>query len=90
MKNSYLLLIVFLFIGYASVDPIPFKGPNGKDAYSMKCSGMGRTLDKCFVKAGEVCPNGYNIISQTSGTVAVPVGASIGAAPKQAMAIECK
>ncbi len=56
----------------------------------MKCSGMGRSWDKCFVKAGELCPAGYNVISQTSGTVAVPVGGSIMAAPKQALAIECK
>ena len=90
MKHSYLVLIIFLFFGCASVHPSPFKGPNGKDAYSMKCSGMGRTLDKCFSKAGELCPTGYNIISQSSGTVAVPVGGSIMAAPKQALAIECK
>jgi hypothetical protein len=36
----------------------PFKlGPLGKTAYSMKCSGMDRTLEQCYVKAGEVSPN---------------------------------
>lgn len=33
---------------------------------------MGRTLDACHVKAGELCPDGYNIIDRASGTVAVP------------------
>ncbi len=90
MKIFYLVVIIFLIFGCASVNPIPFKGPNSKDAYSMKCSGFGRSWEDCFVKAGELCPAGYNVISQTSGTLAVPVGGSVMAAPKQALAIECK
>lgn len=53
--------------------------------------GLGRTLDACYKKAGEVCPNGYNIIDRASGTVAVPVsGGGIIAAPEYNLAIECK
>ena len=36
MKIFYLVVIIFLIFGCASVNPIPFKGPNSKDAYSMK------------------------------------------------------
>lgn len=74
----------------AEITPSQFSGPNGGTAYSMKCSGMGRTLDKCFVKAGELCPGGYQIISQTSGTVIVPVQGGFVGAPNRNLAIECK
>ena len=81
--------IIFLS-ACASVNPVPFKGPNGGEAYSMRCSGLGRSWDSCFVKAGELCPTGYNIISQTSSTLIIPSGNSIMAVPKQGLAIECK
>lgn len=57
----------------------------------MRCSGMGRTLDACYKKAGDLCPTGYSIIDRASGTVAVPVsGGGFIAAPKRSLAIECK
>lgn len=84
------IILVTLLSGCASVSPQPFVGPGGQQAYSMKCSGLGRTWDKCYKKAGEICPDGYEIIDQRSSTVAVPYRNSIIAAPKQNMAIECK
>jgi hypothetical protein len=74
-----------------SVDPVKFVGPNKKDAYSMHCSGFGRTIEQCYQKAIEVCPNGYNIIDNTSGTAAVMnQGGTMIAGVKRDMAIECK
>ena len=92
MKKLTIITIFFLMIliGCAGINPVKFKGPNARDAYSMLCSGMGRTWDKCYVKAGEVCPNGYDIIDQRSSTVAIPTGSGMIAAPKQNLAIECK
>ena len=81
---------LLLLTSCASIEPQEFKGPSGKTAYSMKCSGLGRTLGACYKKAGEVCPNGYNIIDRTSGTVAIPVQGGIIAAPQYHLAIECK
>lgn len=73
------------------IEPQKFRGPSGNDAYSMRCSGMGRTLDACYQKAGELCPNGYTIIDRASGTVAVPTtGGGVIAAPQHNLAIECK
>ena len=90
MKVTYLALMLLL-TSCAAVEPQQFVGPNGKTAYSMRCSGMGRTLDACYKKAGEICPSGYTIIDRASGTVAVPVyGGSIMAAPQHYLAIECK
>jgi len=85
-----ILLALLLLVSCASIEPKEFKGPNGRTAYSMRCSGMGRTLDDCYKTAGEVCPNGYDIIDRASGTVAVPFRGGIVAAPQHNLAIECK
>lgn len=88
--RTILLLVSFLLTSCMAVNPQPFKGPSGKAAYSMKCSGMGRTLDDCYQKAGEVCPDGYHIIDRASGTAALPVNGGLMAAPQHHLAIECK
>jgi len=77
-------------VGCASVIPVKFVGPNGKTAYSMRCSGFGRTIQECYQKAGEVCPSGYNIVENSSGTVAVMNQSMMVAGQKREMAIECK
>ena len=88
--RAVLIALTVVLTACAEIHPREFRGPNGKTAYSMRCSGMGRTLDDCYSKAGELCPAGYNIIDRASGTVAVPVNGSIMAAPKHNLAIECK
>lgn len=84
------IFVLAFVVSCASIEPMQFVGPNGKTAYSMRCSGMGKTLDACYKKAGEICPNGYNIIDRSSNTVAVPVNGSFMAAPQHNIAIECK
>ena len=90
MKISAIILIAILLASCAAIEPKQFVGPNGKTAYSMRCSGLGRTLDACYQKAGEVCPNGYTIVDRASGTVAVPVNGSVMATSQHNLAIECK
>ena len=86
------LIIAVALIGLtacAEIKPEYFKGPSGKDAYTMRCSSLGRTWAKCYTKAGEICPDGYNIIGQHSSTTAVPYAGGIIAAPKQTLVVEC-
>jgi hypothetical protein len=96
INRSLLILGVLALAACAGIEPKPFIGPNGKTAYSMHCSGMGRTLEACYQKAGEICPAGYNIINSTSGTIAVPTYGGHGepagtvATPDYGLAIECK
>jgi hypothetical protein len=91
MIKFFLLSITsFGLIGCMSISPTSFKGPSGKQAYSMMCSGMGRTMDACYQKAGEVCPNGYNIIDRSSGTVGFMNQGTLMMAPREQLAIECK
>jgi hypothetical protein len=51
---------------------------------------MGRTLDDCYQKAGEICPGGYEIVDRASGIVAVPVSGGVIAAPQHNLVIECR
>lgn len=91
MKATFIILAISaLLVSCASINPVPFTGPSGNQAYTMKCSGFGRTLEMCYQKAGNLCPDGYNIVGQDSSTIAVPVNGSIMAAPRHNLSIECK
>lgn len=90
VKLSLLVFVSMLTASCASIEPEPLIGPNGNQAYAMRCSGMGRTLEMCYQKAGEICPAGYRIVGQASAVVAVPVNGSVMAAPQHNLTIECK
>jgi len=79
--------MVLFVLGGCGITPTKFNGPNGRTAYSMRC---GNNLDACYEKAGELCPDGYDIIDRASGTVAIPYGKAFIAAPRHNLAIECK
>lgn len=79
-----------LLMASCAIDPHAFNGPSGRPAYSMQCSGFGRTLSACYRKAGQLCPLGYNVVDLTTGTIVVPVNNSIMAGPKYHLAIECR
>ena len=90
-NNVFIAVVPVFLVACAAIEPQQFVGPNSKTAYSMKCSGMGRTLDACYKKAGEVCPGGYNIIDRATGTVGIPMkGGGTMMAPQHNLAIECK
>jgi len=84
------LVVSFLLVSCASIEPQEFRGPSGKAAYSMRCSGFGRTLDACDKKARELCPSGYTIIAVVA--VPPPISGGIMVAPQSdlGLAIECK
>lgn len=90
IKKVFLVVVPLLVTACAAIEPKQFVGPNGKAAYSMRCSGMGRTLDACYQKAGEVCSSGYAIIDRASGTVGIPMNGGTMMAMQHNLAIECK
>jgi len=91
-KISLLVMtLVVLLSGCAAIEPVAFSGPNGKSAYSMRCSGMGRTVDMCYQKAGELCPKGYLIIEKSNEIVGMTNSyGNVMMIPKNSLAIECK
>lgn len=57
MKKIFLTLIPLLLVGCASVKPTIT--PSGRNGYHLSCFSQ----QQCFVKAGEVCPHGYDMLS---------------------------
>ncbi len=82
--------VVLAAAGCASVNPVPFTGPSGRQGYAMQCSGMGRTIEQCYQVAGQKCPGGYQIVSRSSELMAVPLNGSIMMAPRTGLVVECR
>jgi hypothetical protein len=62
------------------------KGPDGQTALALKC---GNATD-CYKKAGELCPDGYDFVNSTTGTVIVPMNGSVIGSPQTTVLVECK
>lgn len=91
VKALFAVVTFIALAACAQIIPTEFIGPSGKPAYTMKCSGMGRTLDACYQKAGEMCPQGYNIVDRATGAIGVPMqGGGMLMAPTHGLAVECK
>ncbi len=83
--------LAVLSLAACAIEPVQIVGPSGKAAYTMRCSGSGKTLEACYKKAGELCPNGYAIVDRASSTVAVPLATGgFIAAPQQTLTVECR
>ena len=91
MKRT-LCVLFFVFLGgcAGTINPEQFVGPNGKSAYAMDCAGMSKTVAGCYKKAGEICPSGYNVISQSAAPIGIPGKYGTLIVSDDKMAIECK
>jgi hypothetical protein len=83
-------LVVLLVLSGCAVQPKPFSGPNGRQAYAMECSGEGRTMHDCLVKAGDLCQRGYDVVTQSSGPSGAIVGGYGAVGARESLAIECR
>lgn len=88
--KKLMLATVFSLTGCASINPIQVSGPSGKTAYTMRCSGAGRTLEACYQKAGEVCPNGYTMVDRSTGTKSIPANGGFMMVNDHNLTVECK
>jgi hypothetical protein len=90
MRNGVLVFAVAVLTACSAIDPQPRRGPNGRDALYMECSGLGRTLEACYQRAGVLCPKGYDLVERQAGTIAVPTRPGADAGPRESVVIECK
>lgn len=67
MRSTFLMSVVLVALAGCAIAPQQVRGPDGKTAYAMRCSGAGRTLEACYEKAGDVCPTGYSVVDRSSG-----------------------
>lgn len=94
MKKIVLTLAAVLVLsGCASASRT--YGPDGKEAYSLNCSGWARTWGMCYEKAGDLCgTRGYEIIGQGSDRGAIasvtPSGGFAGSTISRSLLVRCK
>lgn len=93
-KNA-LIAILLIFTGCTSVRE--GLAPDGGKAYALNCSGIGRSWDKCYAKAAELCrTKGYDVLDRNADDPAVAganssgVGVSPVRTDERTMVIACK
>ena len=84
--RTYPLLCVLAIALSGCVRVTQVNGPNGLPSYSLNCSDM----TGCHKKAGELCPNGYFNLDQTTGAVAISSQKSFIMTPDTYQLIQCK
>jgi len=60
VRPSITLLMTMILAGCVTAHPLTL--PNGAQGQVISCNGMARSISDCYVKAGEVCPLGYDIV----------------------------
>ena len=64
MTKVILSLAAAAFLASGCATASKTYGPDGKEAYSLNCSGTARSWGMCLEKAGDICGSrGYNITS---------------------------
>lgn len=87
------IICALLIAGCATSTPIK-TGP-GPGEYFIECNGLAVPWSKCFAKANESCPNGYELVEQATengpitGSYAGGVGA-VGQAQYKHLRVKCK
>ena len=79
-----LLVSLSLIIAGCSASSVKVISPSGNDAYSIECK---LSVQSCYKMAGELCPNGYSIIDDTTENLTNPKGQSISF---HHLMVECK
>lgn len=69
--------------------------PDGRQGYSINCSGAALTWELCYAKAGEICQaKGYDIVSKTgeqgTAVTGTQYGVFGGSTYNRSMMIACK
>jgi hypothetical protein len=75
-------IVLALLAGCVSVRLNEVKGPDGKTALALKCG----DATACYKKAGELCPDGYDLVDKNNATYVVEnYGGSV-----TTLVVECK
>jgi hypothetical protein len=73
-----------LLAGCVSVNEV--RGPDGKTALAVGCE----RATACYKKAGELCPNGYDLVGNSSGSYVGGTNGSVYGGTTTTLVVECK
>ncbi len=77
----------------ACVTARPLTLPNGAQGQVVRCNGMARSMADCYVKVGEVCPSGYDVVdaSGESRPTIIATGNSLvgGSRVSRSLIVQC-
>ena len=63
MKYSGILTVAVLMASCATSQQVVM--PSGDEANMISCGGTANQWSSCYVKAGELCPSGYDILDRS-------------------------
>ena len=94
MKNIIVLCATVLLCGGCATSTKTFTS-EGKEGYSINCSGSALNWGMCYEKAGEICGSkGYEVLEKSGDTVAIVSGNQFvvygGSVINRSMIIKCK
>lgn len=89
MRHYFLIILsVTSLIGCASTKKTIM--PNGLVGYSIDCSGTAVSMNTCYEKAGELCPNGYDVHTKDQSGGWIATSSFAGATSMKGMLVSCK
>ncbi len=65
------LLVPIVAILSACATSTPINGPDGSVMHLVECPGMMVPLGECFKEAAALCPKGYTLEKQDTGTAGI-------------------
>jgi hypothetical protein len=72
LNKVYPLIMILSLGGCTTAMRLP--NFNDSEMYMIECNGLSVPLLKCFEKAKEKCPDGYYLIDQKTGEIAIAGG----------------
>ena len=78
MRITFMLLLVFIFLGGCATAKKTYTS-DGKEGYSITCSGSALNWGMCYEKAGEICGSkGYEVLEKSGDQGAMVSGNQFG------------
>lgn len=84
-------LFILALVGLAACAmKTPFTGPDGRQAYSLRCPPISGGIGGCYQQAGQLCPAGYDVIDGRSSTVGTINSTGGVIASQQTLTFQCR
>ncbi|OQY00498.1 MAG: hypothetical protein B6I26_07980 [Desulfobacteraceae bacterium 4572_130] len=94
MRNIFIFVVIAIFLGGCAIAKKTYTS-NGKEGYSINCSGSALNWGMCYEKAGKICGSaGYEVLQKSSDQGNIIAGNQFGiyggSLINRSMIIKCK